>query len=76
MTSPFEESCSRKGDRGNEGSRDELPSSSARNGATGDDEGPNDEIEGIRFVDYVNESQLDHVMSLVGRDLSEPYSST
>lgn len=32
-------------------------------------------IGGIRFVDYVDESQLDHVMSLVGRDLSEPYSS-
>lgn len=35
----------------------------------------NDEINGIRFVNYVDESQLDHVMSLVGRDLSEPYSS-
>jgi hypothetical protein len=36
----------------------------------------NDErIQGIRFVDYVDESQLDYVMSLVGRDLSEPYSS-
>lgn len=34
------------------------------------------EIEGIRFVDYANESQLDYVMSLVGRDLSEPYSGT
>ena len=34
-----------------------------------------DAIEGIRFVDYVDESQLEHVMSLVGRDLSEPYSS-
>jgi hypothetical protein len=34
-----------------------------------------DEIEGIRFVDYVDESQLHDVMSLVGRDLSEPYSS-
>jgi hypothetical protein len=32
-------------------------------------------IPGIRFVDYVDESQLDQVMSLVGRDLSEPYSS-
>jgi hypothetical protein len=32
-------------------------------------------ISGIRFVDYVDESQLDQVMSLVGRDLSEPYSS-
>lgn len=34
-----------------------------------------EEIEGIQFVDYIDESQLDHVMSLVGRDLSEPYSS-
>lgn len=33
------------------------------------------EIPGIRFVDYKDESQLDSVMSLVGRDLSEPYSS-
>lgn len=30
---------------------------------------------GVRFVDYMDESQLDYVMSLVGRDLSEPYSS-
>jgi hypothetical protein len=34
-----------------------------------------EEIEGIIFRDYVDESQLDSVMSLVGRDLSEPYSS-
>lgn len=33
-----------------------------------------DEIEGIEFVNYKDESQLDSVMSLVGRDLSEPYS--
>lgn len=33
------------------------------------------EIEGIRFVDYKDESQLQYVMSLVGKDLSEPYSS-
>jgi peptide alpha-N-acetyltransferase len=32
------------------------------------------EIEGIDFVDYVNEEQLDDVMHLVGKDLSEPYS--
>lgn len=32
-------------------------------------------IPGIRFVEYPNESQLDAVMNLVGRDLSEPYSS-
>lgn len=34
------------------------------------------EIPGIRFVDYKDESQLDHVMNLVASDLSEPYSST
>jgi len=34
-----------------------------------------DAIEGIEFVDYRDESQIDSVMSLVGRDLSEPYSS-
>lgn len=34
-----------------------------------------DEIEGIDFVDYQDENQLESVMSLVGRDLSEPYSS-
>lgn len=32
-------------------------------------------IEGIEFVNYVNEEQLDDVMRLVGQDLSEPYSS-
>jgi hypothetical protein len=40
-----------------------------------EDDGEEEDIPGIRFVDYVDESQLDHVMSLVGRDLSEPYSS-
>lgn len=35
-----------------------------------------DTIDGIKFVDYKDESQLGYVMSLVGRDLSEPYSST
>jgi hypothetical protein len=40
-----------------------------------DHEDDNDSIEGIRFVDYADESQLEDVMSLVGRDLSEPYSS-
>jgi hypothetical protein len=39
------------------------------------DSSENEVIPGIRFVDYVDESQLDQVMSLVGRDLSEPYSS-
>jgi hypothetical protein len=42
-----------------------------------DEDNDNDDyttIEGIRFVDYVDESQLHHVMNLVGRDLSEPYS--
>lgn len=33
------------------------------------------EIDGIAFSNYQDESQLDIVMSLVGRDLSEPYSS-
>ena len=33
------------------------------------------EIDGIIFRDYVDESLLDSVMCLVGRDLSEPYSS-
>ena len=32
-------------------------------------------IEGIEFVNYVDEGQLDDVMRLVGQDLSEPYSS-
>ena len=36
---------------------------------------PADAIEGIDFVDYRDESQIESVMSLVGRDLSEPYSS-
>lgn len=31
-------------------------------------------IEGIDFVNYINEEQLDDVMRLVGQDLSEPYS--
>ena len=39
-----------------------------------DDDGDDENIEGIRFEDYCDESQLEHVMSLVGRDLSEPYS--
>lgn len=33
------------------------------------------EIPGIQFVDYKDESQIEQVMELVGRDLSEPYSS-
>lgn len=33
------------------------------------------EIDGIEFVNYYNEEQLDDVMRLVGQDLSEPYSS-
>jgi hypothetical protein len=32
-------------------------------------------VEGIDLTDYVDESQLDDVMRLVGQDLSEPYSS-
>jgi hypothetical protein len=55
------------------------PSSSVKNSTTTntiDAQDDEDEctIEGIRFVDYVDESQLHHVMNLVGRDLSEPYS--
>lgn len=34
-----------------------------------------DDSSSISFVDYQDESQLDAVMALVGRDLSEPYSS-
>ncbi len=33
------------------------------------------EIDGIEFVNYHNEEQLEDVMRLVGQDLSEPYSS-
>ena len=33
-------------------------------------------LDDIEFVDYVDESQLEHVMKLVLQDLSEPYSST
>lgn len=33
-----------------------------------------DKIKGIKFVNYKNEEQLDTLMELVGRDLSEPYS--
>ena len=36
------------------------------------DDDPNNDI---MFVDYKDESQLDHVMKLVIQDLSEPYSS-
>jgi len=41
-----------------------------------DDDDDDTSIEGIEFVDYMDESQLEYVMDLVGRDLSEPYSST
>jgi hypothetical protein len=41
-----------------------------------DDDDDDEQIEGITFVDYRDESQLDSVMALVGQDLSEPYSST
>lgn len=30
----------------------------------------------FEFADYVDETQLEHVMKLVLQDLSEPYSST
>jgi hypothetical protein len=39
------------------------------------DEDVSAKIKGIIYVDYRDESLLDSVMSLVGRDLSEPYSS-
>lgn len=32
-------------------------------------------VKGIDLIDYVDESQLNDVMRLVGQDLSEPYSS-
>jgi hypothetical protein len=32
-------------------------------------------VEGIKFMNYTDESQLGDIMRLVGRDLSEPYSS-
>ncbi|KAL3775778.1 hypothetical protein ACHAWO_003627 [Cyclotella atomus] len=32
-------------------------------------------VKGIKLIDYVDESQLEDVMRLVGQDLSEPYSS-
>jgi hypothetical protein len=37
--------------------------------------GEDEVIDGISFVDYRDESQLNDVMRLVGADLSEPYSS-
>jgi len=33
-----------------------------------------EKISDIKFINYKDESQLDYVMTLVGRDLSEPYS--
>ncbi len=33
-----------------------------------------EKIPGIKFVNYKDESQLNSVMGLVGKDLSEPYS--
>jgi hypothetical protein len=32
-------------------------------------------VEGIKFLNYTDESQLGDIMRLVGKDLSEPYSS-
>lgn len=32
-------------------------------------------VKGIDLINYVDESQLEDVMRLVGQDLSEPYSS-
>jgi hypothetical protein len=34
------------------------------------------ETKSFVFADYVDETQLEHVMKLVLQDLSEPYSST
>jgi hypothetical protein len=34
------------------------------------------ETKSFEFADYVDETQLEHVMKLVLQDLSEPYSST
>lgn len=39
-----------------------------------EDEEYGEEIDGITFVNYKNEAQLESLMELVGRDLSEPYS--
>ena len=46
-----------------------------RSTATTMDENNLPSVEGIDLIDYVDESQLDDVMRLVGQDLSEPYSS-
>ena len=40
----------------------------------GDEDQEDVVIPGIEFVNYYNESQLESVMKLVGKDLSEPYS--
>lgn len=46
-----------------------------RSGRGDEDEDEDEEaIPGIKFVDYRDESDLDDVMRLVGKDLSEPYS--
>ena len=34
-----------------------------------------DDLPDVEYVDYENEAQLEHVMNLVTKDLSEPYSS-
>ncbi len=39
-----------------------------------DDSDDDERIPGIKFVNYRDESQLHSVMTLVGKDLSEPYS--
>jgi len=48
----------------------EMPQSETEHLDLDDDE----IIAGIKFVNYRDESQIDSVMTLVGRDLSEPYS--
>jgi len=59
------------------GEVENLTSTFSRAAITVEDDDDDDSvIEGIEFVDYKDESQLESVMELVGRDLSEPYSST
>lgn len=40
-----------------------------------DDVQEDEQIPGIKFVNYRDEAQIHSVMRLVGKDLSEPYSS-
>ena len=47
---------------------------SAQEGSTSEPIDDDMIIPGIKFINYRDESQIDSVMKLVGRDLSEPYS--